>query len=245
MDKLSKIFYLLAGLLAFMPHKNLHAEALPAPIVIELFTSQSCSSCPPADALLHEFAARNDIIALGCHVTYWDHLHWRDTLSQEFCTQRQQSYARSRTGGRVYTPEALINGTISIVGSDKRKLERTLSTNSNRLNPIKIAPAPNAENSYRITLPAFMVDTRVRTYAEIIVFGRAHTQSIKSGENRGRTVSYKNPVINIIELDIPADHNLELITALPLSDYSAAGFAVLIHKGNKHGPIIAGGQYKK
>lgn len=228
-----------------MPQKSPRAEALPAPIVIELFTSQSCSSCPPADALLHEFAARNDVIALGCHVTYWDHLHWRDTLSQEFCTQRQQTYARSRTGGRVYTPEALINGTVSIVGSDKRNIERTVSTNSHRIAPIKISPAASSKDSYKITLPAFMVDTRVRTYAEILLFGAEHTQSIKSGENRGRTVSYKNPVIKIIELNIPAEHNLEIMTSLALDSYKATGFAVLIHKEHLHGPIIAAGQYKK
>src|SRR5271155_2357499 len=89
------------------------------PVVVELFTSQGCSSCPPADKLLGELAGRGDVVALGFHITYWDGAAWRDPFSRPESTARQQAYDRRLTSGQVYTPQMVIDGTIDEIGSDR------------------------------------------------------------------------------------------------------------------------------
>jgi hypothetical protein len=89
------------------------------PVVVELFTSQGCSSCPPADALLNELAQRPDVIALGFHVDYWDSLGWKDPLSAPGSTQRQRDYASLLNLPTIYTPQMIIDGHLQLVGSDR------------------------------------------------------------------------------------------------------------------------------
>src|SRR5580704_17102692 len=85
------------------------AVAATRPVVVELYTSQGCSSCPPADRLLGELAKRSDIVALGFHITYWDGAAWRDPFSRPESTERQAAYDRHLTGGQVYTPQMVID----------------------------------------------------------------------------------------------------------------------------------------
>jgi hypothetical protein len=95
------------------------ARAAPRPVVLELFTSQSCSSCPPADALLADLAvSQTDILPLDFHVDYWNYLSWRDRFSLPAATARQRAYAAA-LGGEVYTPQLVIDGTTQAVGSDR------------------------------------------------------------------------------------------------------------------------------
>ena len=101
------------------------ARAAAGPVVVELFTSQGCSSCPPADALLGRLSRRADVIALAWHVDYWDHLGWRDPFASHQATERQRAYAR-RTGGEVFTPALVVNGTIVVVGSDRTAVEAAI-----------------------------------------------------------------------------------------------------------------------
>src|SRR5438477_6256866 len=92
--------------LCFVPvFAALPGSADSRPIVVELFTSQGCSSCPPADQLLGELARRGDVLALGFHISYWDNLGWKDPLSNPASTDRQKAYARRLSGGQVYTPQ--------------------------------------------------------------------------------------------------------------------------------------------
>src|ERR687884_289212 len=86
--------------------------------VVELFTSQGCSSCPPADAMLGELARRPDVIALSLPVDYWDYLGWKDTLAQPAFSARQRAYAGARGDRQVYTPQVIVNGATPCVGSD-------------------------------------------------------------------------------------------------------------------------------
>src|SRR5436189_4423903 len=99
------------------------ATPLPVPVVVELFTSEGCSSCPPADSLLSKLAAQPvpgvQIIPLGMHVTYWDQLGWKDPASLQDATDRQQAYGARWGGDRVYTPQAVIDGREELVGSDE------------------------------------------------------------------------------------------------------------------------------
>src|SRR5712691_2264149 len=95
------------------------AAGEPRPVVVELFTSQGCSSCPPADALLGELSRRAGVLALGFHISYWDRLGWKDPLSSPASTERQKNYARRLTGGQTYTPQMVVDGTKDVVGSDR------------------------------------------------------------------------------------------------------------------------------
>ncbi len=92
------------------------------PVVVELFTSQGCSSCPPADRLLAELASRDDVIPLALHVDYWDYIGWKDVFGQPAFTRRQKGYARAGGWRTIYTPQMVINGTEDVVGSRPMKL---------------------------------------------------------------------------------------------------------------------------
>src|SRR5271170_1729067 len=98
------------------------------PVVLELFTSQSCSSCPPADALLKKLSASDpDVLPLSFHVHYWDYLSWKDTYSSPIYTDRQKAYAQALGQNGVFTPQLIVNGTASVVGSNENDVERTIT----------------------------------------------------------------------------------------------------------------------
>lgn len=99
------------------------AEDAAYPVVVELFTSQGCSSCPPADALLGDLSKRNDVLALGFHVDYWDYIGWKDPYASKVATKRQKLYAESFKLSFVYTPQMVVNGVIESVGSDRSAIE--------------------------------------------------------------------------------------------------------------------------
>jgi len=103
------------------------AHAEDRPVVVELFTSQGCSSCPPADALLGELSRRGDVIALAYHVDYWDNLGWKDPFASRSGTERQRVYARSLGLSGLYTPQMVVDGATDVVGSDRRSVLAAVS----------------------------------------------------------------------------------------------------------------------
>jgi len=202
--------------------------------VVELYTSQSCSSCPPADRLLNTVANDANIIALGFHVTYWDHLHWKDTLSREFATDRQRATARHRNTRRVYTPQMIVNGKDEFVGSSKTKLASALAK-PHETTPINVQY--NGKNaSVEFTLPNIERSTYTLWIAGI---QNSHTQSIPSGENRGRTVEYKNAV-----LDFKSGGSWNGSTdsrTINISPQAAIDRYVVYAQENGYGQILAAG----
>src|SRR5689334_7353524 len=102
-----------------------HAEDR-RPVVVELFTSQGCNSCPPADAFLGELAARPDVLALSLHVDYWDYIGWKDPFAQRAYTERQRSYSRALNQRFVYTPQMVIDGTLQGVGSETATINKLI-----------------------------------------------------------------------------------------------------------------------
>src|SRR6516164_4011195 len=105
--------------------------------VIELFTSQGCSSCPAADKLLGELADDPSLVAMSLPVDYWDYLGWHDTLALAGHSKRERAYARVRGDGQVYTPQVVVNGTAHVLGSDKIAIERTIA--QDRKNGIRLS----------------------------------------------------------------------------------------------------------
>src|SRR5712692_3992351 len=105
---------------------HLSAQAEPR-AVIELFTSQGCSSCPAADKLLGALAADPSLVPISVPIDYWDYLGWKDTLADPHNTARQRAYARARGDGKVYTPQVVVNGSLHVLGSDKAAIERAIA----------------------------------------------------------------------------------------------------------------------
>jgi hypothetical protein len=163
--------------------------------VIELFTSQGCSSCPPADKVLGEYADRKDVLALSFNVDYWDYLGWKDTLANPDNTARQKGYAQARGDGQVYTPQAVIDGRAHAVGSSKAAIEAALEEYSDGL-PVPLALSSNAD---AITVrigepgPSLAADLPHATLW-LVMYARTVSVPIARGENTGKTVTYNNVV---------------------------------------------------
>ncbi len=229
------IKYLLAAFF-FFPSIGQAQESADAPIVLELFTSQSCSSCPPADKILGDLADENkNIIALSCNVTYWNHLHWEDTLSKDFCTQRQRNYVTGFGKRSAYTPQLVINGKYEMVGSQGRKVNDAIKNISAPLKNISIT---RLGDNFNIELPDLARSQYVIT---IIENGARHTQTIPSGENRGRTVNYTNPVqaIDTVGTWDGEANNLEYFIK---NNNAAKAVVVLVHERSPTGKIVAAGK---
>jgi hypothetical protein len=173
-----------------------HAAASGKPVVVELFTSQGCSSCPPADAFMGELVGMDNVIGLSLNIDYWDYIGWRDTLASPANTKRQRDYARKRGDNRVYTPQMVINGHRHAVGSDRATVLRMIDEEARRTDrsvvpmsmdgigaeiAIAVGPAPNDILRKESTI-------LLMTLLPIV------TVAIEKGENSGRQVSYYNVV---------------------------------------------------
>lgn len=179
--------------------------------VIELFTSQGCSSCPPADELLAEVQERygEDIITLSYHVDYWDYIGWKDPFASKARTQKQYDYATAFGERGVYTPQAIINGNSHFTGSDSRKMSKALVENKLRKpKGIAIGSIKKTEGklwtTYTLENPE---DVNTVTFALTL---KERTTSIKRGENRNRTLTNHNIVIDQTSLKAQKDGNIQL-----------------------------------
>ena len=160
------------------------------PVVVELYTSQGCSSCPPADELLHELADRDDVIALALHVDYWDYIGWKDSFADPAHTQRQRAYARAAGSRAIYTPQMIIGGKDHVIGTKPMQVADLLRMHSNQTPEVEITLQRNGdrivvEAASKMPQPMIVQLVRYNPQAEV---------SIKRGENAGRTLSYANIV---------------------------------------------------
>ena len=225
------------GISNFTQTKAIQAmEAIDYPVVVEMFTSQSCSSCPPADRVLGELVKNDNVIGLSCNVTYWNYLHWEDTLSQGFCDTRQRQYVRALKSRGPYTPQVFINGDFTTVGSKGRTIQNAIENT----HKIKLVQVSLNNKDANISLP----DLPKGNYNILLVpYGNDLTQNIPSGENRGRTVHYTNPIVDIINLGKwegeARDFDYDLSKVADMT-----GLAVFIHQDHNTGKIIAAGKDK-
>ena len=228
------------GCYIFSPPKAMSATDSQTPVVLELFTSQSCSSCPPADKLLGTLSSGRNIIVLGCHVTYWDHLLWKDTLSHDFCTTRQHTYAKDNDRNQVFTPELIVNGRNSMIGSKEIQIRDAIKKNDGLVKPVTISA--NKDGSFTATLPSL---PHTKSIINLVTFSAPVTQNIGSGENSGNSVTYIHAVqsIDVVKSDWNGD--TQSLVIKPNASQSGAGFAILVQEGaSGTGPILAAGQYQ-
>jgi hypothetical protein len=178
------------GLLASLsPVAGFAAER---PVVVELFTSQGCSSCPPANAYLNELSRGRDVLALAFHVTYWDRLGWKDPFSLPAATDRQGVYGR-RFGDGSYTPEIVVDGAASMVGSDRGAVGPAIE-NAKRAGSTAAA-VKVIRNGEQVSIEVGAGSGNGRVL--LIGFDHEHTTAIARGENGGRTLTEANVVRSI------------------------------------------------
>jgi hypothetical protein len=178
------------------------AQAAEPRAVVELFTSQGCSSCPPADKLLGDLAQDPSVIALTLPIDYWDYLGWKDTLADSRFTARQKAYSHVRGDRDVYTPQVVVNGTTPVIGSDHAQIDHAIAT---RAGSDKTMPVPVSivQTGKHITVSVAPSKTSSATpHAEVWICSVTSSIpiAIGRGENRGREVTYHNVVRNWLKV---------------------------------------------
>jgi hypothetical protein len=187
--------FLLGALPLFAISEAGSAQAPPAPahlVVVELFQSQGCSSCPPAEANLNAIAGQPNVLALSFGVTYWDSLGWKDTFATEAYTDRQWAYAKHRKRDNVWTPQVYVNGHADLVGNDRTQLDQVIAHASSE------GPQLSWEkDQLRVSAgkPAATCDVWLVRYDP-----RTINVAIGAGENSGRTLPHRNVVRELVHL---------------------------------------------
>jgi hypothetical protein len=157
--------------------------------VLELFTSQGCSSCPPADALLSSLGQRSDVIALAYHVDYWDYIGWADTFGAKTNTDRQRAYATAWDDSTVYTPELVVNGAKGLIGSRQDDVTKALGTASL---PVPVNLTTDSDDMLDVSIDGKPGLSESGVW--LVTFIDKANVAVERGENAGRTLSYTHVV---------------------------------------------------
>lgn len=176
--------------------RPLLAGTLPRPVVVELFTSQGCSSCPPADAFMGDLVDRDDVLGLTFNVDYWDYIGWRDTLASPANSKRQFDYAAKRGDNRIYTPQMVIDGYIHKVGSDRSGVMAIIEDQKKILLGGTVPMwASTTESEIHISVGDATSDL-LRKESSIVLMAVSPKVrvEIEKGENAGQVISYYNVV---------------------------------------------------
>ena len=167
------------------------------PVVVELFTSQGCSSCPPADKILGHLADRDDVVALGFHVNYWDRLGWPDPFATQAGTDRQYAYSPVLGRRNVYTPQMVVDGRYDVVGFDAERIKVAIAQ-AEAMSASRLAVGLEWRGSGRLAYSLPGGEGRARV--QLVRFARKLDQDIERGENAGRHLSYSNVVREIVQV---------------------------------------------
>ncbi len=210
------------------------------PIVVELFTSQGCNSCPPADVFLGELTKRSDVLALSWHVDYWDYLGWKDPFAQAAFTARQRDYSRALAQRYVYTPQMVVDGRLQGIGSEKSTIEK-LITQAARQRDSEAANRPSLRlDGDTVRIEGGRVDPAAPAIVWLAVFEPEHRTSVRRGENAGRNLGNYNVVR---EMRLLGRYTGEPV-ALPLGADAAMagkGCAIVVQSelASGPGPVLA------
>lgn len=211
------------------------------PVVVELFTSQGCDTCPPADAFLGRLAERKDVLALSLPVTYWDMLGWKDTLASDADTRRQKAYAAAMHRGGVYTPQMIIDGENDVVGSREPEVDAAIAARQNDMTSVPVE-IHATRSELHIAIGAGDANANPNATIWLLRILSKATVSIASGENSGRTITYRNVVRDVkavgmwkgqpVALDLPRGD---------LANVSHDAVAVIVQQAG-YGRIIGAAQ---
>ena len=215
------------------PMRAVAADAA-TPVLVELFTSQGCSSCPPADALLGELAQRPDVIALAFHIDYWDYIGWKDPFASPDFTKRQRGYAGALGLRSVYTPQMVIDGRADAVGSHRNRVEE-LIRQASFVPKLTLTLEPAAAGKAKLNLPEARLERPATIW--LAIYDREERTAVKRGENAGRELSEYNIVRALQKVGSwdGGAQSLELDLSEAIAD--GMGGAILIQSADQ-GPII-------
>ena len=230
----------LCTLLTLVALASVPARAGERPVVVELFTSQGCASCPPADAFLHDLANRDGVIALSFNVDYWNYLGWTDTLASPAHTERQRAYARQLGLSGVYTPQIVVNGATESVGSKRGKIEEQIAAAHAKPLPVEVSFTDKGDMLTLDVGAGKSPEQPVTLW--LIRFTNEETVEIGKGENRGRTMVYAHAVRELMPVGMWSGEAMSL--TLPKGDLLAGGIdgCVALLQAGKGGPILGAAQ---
>jgi len=209
------------------------AATAPATVVVELYTSQGCSSCPPADELLRELSRKDGVIALALHVDYWDYIGWKDSFARPEHGERQRAYARASGGNMVYTPQIVVEGNARVAGAKAMSVLNAIEAQR--------AASPKVALSVERSEGALVVEARALSQiasdlvVQLVRYQPEGSVEILRGENAGRSWTYTNIVT---AWDVVAEWDGTAPLALHL-DAPGDAPAVVIVQETGHGPILA------
>lgn len=223
-------------------HTPTRLEAVPTRAVVELFTSQGCSSCPPADAVLQSLAENPELIVLSFPVDYWDYLGWKDTLGSSRNSERQRAYAKGRGDGAIYTPQVVVNGMTHVNGAQKTEINNAIKQTNKELEssrvPLWFWQERNTINIATGAMPHNLLNPVREATIWLGVVQNSATVEIRKGENAGKTLVYTNVVRELTPIGLWRGQSMKIqipraAIMLPETQKSV----VLIQEG-KAGPII-------
>jgi len=211
------------------------AETGDRPIVVELFTSQGCSSCPPADRILADLAERPDLVALSLHVDYWDYIGWKDPFGSPLNTERQRRYAGVLGLHYVFTPQMVIDGVTSVVGSNRAAVDDAIEAAKNHPKPVQIAFTD--KDGGRVVVSGSAAPPGGAS-VWLAVYDERQETAVKRGENAGRELSNANVVRRLERIGTWTGQRVEI--PMDFAGAAARGryaCAVIVQAG-EHGPVL-------
>ena len=207
-------------------------------VVVELYTSQGCYSCPPAEKFLHDLADRADVIALEFHVDYWDYIGWKDPFAKKAFTNRQKGYRETLQSRYVYTPQMVIDGQDHAVGSDKMAVELGIrdsrDSKRDRAAP-RVTLARAGADDLSITVDGDAGGGVYDLY--LATYDREHTTKIERGENRGKTLTQRNIVRDLLLVQQWRGGDVD--RTIPAERFADRGGWVVMLQAAGQGPIVA------
>ena len=221
------------------PASPMSTAGHPAPVVVELFTSQGCSSCLPADAYFGELAKRPDVIALGFHVDYWNYIGWTDPFAKPWASARQREYQDSLKTRFVYTPQVVVDGAAEAVGSDDEKCDALIDAAKAKAEPRPtLALHWRADGALAVDVGSGQSPAGQPATLWLIGYDTTHTTPVLRGENEGHTITDFHPVRSYSELGKWAGWSAEFIVPpAKVKTLGNGGIAVLLQERGT-GPIL-------
>lgn len=203
--------------------------------VVELFTSQGCSSCPPADSVLKSLRGRPGILPLSWAVDYWDRLGWEDTFAKPYHSMRQTAYNKRLGRGGVFTPQMVFNGRVQCVGSKTEKVRHGIEKAKKIDHPYVAPILRRADENFTLHLPEF--DAMDLISVQVVWYQSEATVKVGDGENQGRTLHYTN-IVRESKMLKDWDGSEQIRTIASERPEGADHIAVLLQKEYGHGPIV-------
>ena len=231
--------FLLAALMPIYGAQAADHNKIPHIGVVELFTSQGCSSCPPADVVLKSYTGRSDVIALSYSVDYWDYLGWKDTYGRPENSKRQRDYARTRRDGDVYTPQAVINGVAHVNGAHKALIDQELKRTYQSLDDQCVGlSVVKSQGDLHVE-----IDGPLKSQEEPLILWMLRVKDVgvvkvRRGENGGRKLAYHNVVLGAKKIANVEPSNNSFKIKQPKVKLSEGEHHVFLLQVGATGPIL-------